>query len=317
MQGALEISVRGKPVRVTSLRTRGVDVIVSGRLLRTARIFDEYWLERETLPRPEDLIAELKAQRFPADVFVFTQRVPETGSRYAYRYDLDNVAVLPLSSYEHWFGKQIAPAARRNIRASEKRGIVVRCRDYDDEYVRGISAIYNEQPVRAGRKFWHYGKDLEAVRRENASYGARSTFLAAYLGGEMVGYLKLVRDVRTAAIMQILSKTSARDARVNNALMAEAVRQCCTHGIEYLLYERFDYGRKTGDSLTRFKQSNGFERCDVPRYVVALNLRGRLAIRLGLQRRLQDRIPESIAAPLRRLRSRWDEWRHDSARQRV
>ena len=109
--------------------------------------------------------------------------------------------MLPISTYEHWLQQQIPAATRRNIRASEKRGVTVRVCRYDEDYVKGISSIYNEAPVRAGRRFWHFGKDLESVRIENGTYAARSTFLAAYRGEEMVGYLKMVWDKRTAAIM--------------------------------------------------------------------------------------------------------------------
>jgi len=62
----------------------------------------------------------------------------------------------------------------------------------------------------------------------------------------MVGYLKVVWDKHTAAIMQILSKISFRDFRPNNALLAEVVKRCCLRDINYLLYEKFDYGNKLG-----------------------------------------------------------------------
>jgi len=80
---------------------------------------------------------------------------------------LDNYAVLPISTYQHWFKEQIPAATQRNIRASEKRRIVVRVSDYDDDYVKGIMSIYNETSFRAGRRFWHYGKNFETVKREN------------------------------------------------------------------------------------------------------------------------------------------------------
>jgi hypothetical protein len=231
--------------------------------------------------------------------------VPEVERAHPYYAEMDNYAVLPLSTFEHWTKVQIPATTKRNIRASEKRGISIRVCQYDDEYVRGISSIYNESPIRAGRRFWHHGKDIESVRRENGTYADRSTFLAAYYAAEMIGYLKVVWDQRTAAVMQILSKLAYRDHRPNNALMAEAVRQCCMRGIEYLLYEKFDYGKKSGDSLTRFKQNNGFTRMDVPRYYVPLTSKGALALRMGLHKDAKNRLPEWIGAPLRDIRQRW------------
>lgn len=123
----------------------------------------------------------------------------------------------------------------------------------------------------------------------------------------MVGYLKIVWDVSTAAIMQILSKVSVRQYRTNNALMAEAVKQCCHRNVSCLLYEKFDYGNKVEDPLTRFKQNHGFLRMDVPRYYVPLTRTGTLALRWSLHRQFSERVPELIAAPLRNLRTKWNE----------
>jgi hypothetical protein len=307
MSHVLDVSVGGKPVRVQAIQLYGVDLLLHGRFIKTAQIFDEYWLQREVLPSPETVIAALRTREDKPDLFVFMQRVPDTSLRYHYHHELDNYAVLPLSTYKHWFQHQIPAATRRAIRASEKRGIWTRVCEYNSEYVQGISAIYNETPIRAGRRFWHFGKDIEIVRRENGTYSERSTYLAAYSRGEMVGYLKVVWDRRTAAIMQILSKLSVRDCRPNNALLAEVVRQSCMRGVEYLLYEQFDYGKKRGDSLTRFKQNNGFLRMDIPRYYVPLTTKGSIALRLGLYKNLKDRRPEWMVAGFRDLRTKWYE----------
>jgi hypothetical protein len=306
MSDTLEVSVGGAPKRLPALRACGLTLVVRGRFLTTAEIFDEYWLERESLPDARLVVAELERQPHRPDLFTFAQRVPDVAPAYgAYRRELDNYAVLPLSTYDHWFQQQVPSATRRNIRASEKRGVTVRVCRYDDDYVAGISSIYNETPVRAGRRFWHFGKDLDRVRAENGTYAARSTFLAAYLRDEMVGYLKVVWDERTAAIMQILSKSAFLDARPNNALLAEAVRQSCARGVGHLIYETFQYGNKAGDSLARFKENNGFVRMDIPRYYVPLTAKGSLALQLGLHRDPKERVPEWIASPLRDLRRKW------------
>ncbi len=307
MSTTIQLSQRGKTAALPAIELLGVNIISQGRLLKIGEIFDEYWLERSVLPPYVNLISELLASEQRPDLFTFAQRVPDAVPVYPYHWETENYAVLPLTTYDRWLKEQVPSTTKRNVKASEKRGITVRACTYDDDYVRGVSSIYNESPIRAGRRFWHYGKELDAVRRENGTYAERSLFLAAYHQDEMVGYLKVVFDRRTAAVMQILSKLAYRDHRTNNALMAEAVRQCCMRGIEFLLYEKFDYGNKTGDSLTRFKQSNGFGRLNVPRYYVPLTAKGRLALRLGLHRNAKDRIPEWIGAPLRNLRQRWHE----------
>jgi hypothetical protein len=72
-----------------------------------------------------------------------------------------------------------------------------------------------------------------------------------------------------------------------------------------LVYENFTYGKKRGDSLSHFKEVNGFQRMDLPRYYVPLTPLGQIAFRLGLHHRFVDRIPESLAAKLRDFRKAW------------
>lgn len=304
-ESAVDISVKGQLKRCRAIELLGVPIVMSGRGISTGEIFDEYWIERARIPNPADLIAMLSKRPDRPDLFTFAQRVPDSDPRYNFRYEWDNCAILPIATYDHWLSKQVSSAVRRNVRAAHKRGVRVSVAEFDDRYVDGIRSIYDETPVRAGRRFWHYGKDLESVRKENGTYAERSTYLAAHVGEEMVGYLKVVWDRRTAAIMQVLSKVAHRDARPNNALIAEAVRQCELRGVEYLLYEKFDYGNKRGDSLTEFKRNNGFVRMDLPRYFVPLTASGKMALILGLHRPWLDRIPDAWLAPLRQLRGRW------------
>ena len=56
----------------------------------------------------------------------------------------------------------------------------------------------------------------------------------------------------------------------------------------------------------KFKQVNGFQRFDVPRYYVPMTYRGRAAFHLGLHHRFVDRLPESIIGRLRQLRNDWN-----------
>jgi Acetyltransferase (GNAT) domain len=303
----MDISVKGKRTAVPAIGVCGVTVLCLGRRLRIGEIFDEYWLERRELPPAGDVIAQLRPRPDRPDLFTFAQRIPDTEPAYDYRFETDNYAVLPLRTHEHWFNEQIPAATRRAIRAAAKRGIRVRVAEYDDNYVRGIMSIYNETRIRAGRAFWHYGKEFDTVKRENGTYAGRSTFLGAYVGDEMVGYLKVVWDEETAAIMQILSKVAYRDLRPNNALLSEAVKLCATRGTRYLLYEKYAYGNKKDDSLTKFKQNNGFVRMDVPRYFVPLTVKGQVGLRLGLHKRAADRLPEWMLVPMRNLRTRWNE----------
>jgi hypothetical protein len=300
-----EISTMGRKIQVPAVRLDDVTVIMNGKFIRVGEIFDAYWREADTLPDLRYVVEQLKTADNRPDVFTFVQRVPETEPRYDYYMEWDNVAVIPITTHERWFREQISSACRRNIRTSEKKGVTVRVDSYDAKYVRGIMSIYNESPIRAGRKFWHYGKPFDAVEAENGTYRERSTYLGAYLQDEFIGYMKIVWDTNSAAIMQILSKLEYRDRRPNNALMSRAVQLCQERGIEYLLYERLIYGNKGEDSLTRFKKENGFIRMDLPRYYIPLTLKGKIALILGLHREMKEMVPQRVRQQLVRFRDKW------------
>jgi hypothetical protein len=112
-------------------------------------------------------------------------------------------------------------------------------------------------------------------------------------------------DRNQACMVHILSMVQHNDKASTNALIAQAVRYCAEHKIPYLVYEHFNYGNKQGDSLSHFKEVNGFQRVDLPRYYVPITPLGRVALRLGFHHRLADRLPESMAAKLRELRKAW------------
>jgi len=217
------------------------------------------------------------------------------------------MAVLPVSTFDHWITHQIDFKVRNKVRKAEKKGVVVREVSYDDIFVRGISGIYDECPIRQGKRFWHYKKDLEAVRRMNGTFMDQSIFIGAFFETVLIGFVKLVTDEdrSQAGLMQIISMVRHRDKAPTNALIAQAVRSCAQRGIARLWYANFSYGKKQTDSLAEFKRHNGFQKVDVPRYYVPLTTAGRIAFRLGLHHRSNDWIPEPIAATYRRVRSLW------------
>jgi hypothetical protein len=222
----------------------------------------------------------------------------------------DNFAALPVSSFDNWWSKQIDNKTRNMARKAAKKGVETRRAQFGNELVRGIWQIYNECPVRQGRRFRHFGKSIEQVHREEATFLERSTFIGAYLDGQLIGFIKLtVNEARTqAGLMNIVAMIRQRDKAPTNALLAEAVRFCADAGIPYLVYASFAYGNKRPDSVSDFKRNNGFQRVDVPRYYVPLTRTGALGLRFGLHKRIADRIPEMVAARLREARETW--YRH-------
>ena len=282
----------------------GREVKIHGRLCRTAHLDADGY---KFLEDPEAVLAELRKSEMRIDLFTFVQKLSDTSPKYGYPMEWDNMAALRVSSFDDWMKHQIDFKVRNKIRKAEKNGVVVREVPYDDAFVRGISAIYNEAPVRQGKRFWHYGKELEAVRIMNGTFLDRSIFIGAFFQDDLIGFVKLVSDEDRgqAGLMQIISMIQHRDKAPTNALIAQAVRSCAERGISYLWYANFSYGKKQRDSLADFKRHNGFQKVDLPRYYVPLTVAGRIALRLGLQHGITDRIPEPVASTYRRIRTFW------------
>lgn len=280
-------------------RIQGQVVSVSGKLLRFASLRDEYY---EFLPEPRALQRDLEATAgVRADLFTFVQEVPDNQPRYDYYQEWDHVALLPVSTYEHWWKKQINDKTRNMIRKCQKGGVEFRQVPFDDALVRGIHRIYNESPVRQGRPFRHFGKDVPAIGAEHATFLDRSTFVGAYLGGELIGFIKLVQGRGVANLMNIISLTAHRDKSPTNGLIAQAVELCAQRSIPRLVY-----GSWSRRSMGDFKKHHAFESVAVPRYYLPTSTWGRLALKLGLHRPFEERIPERWADRLVALRAGWN-----------
>lgn len=277
---------------------------ITGKRVRIARLEAEFY---HYIVDPEPVIARLRGLPDRPDIFTFTQSLADTAPRFSYLMEWDNLAVIPVSTFEHWWDRQIVSVARNRARQAAKRGVVLREAPFDEHLVRDIWKIYNETPIRQGRPFPHYGKDYETVYREEATFLDDSVFIGAYLGEELIGFVKLVMDeARTqAGTMNILSMIRHRDKVPNNALIAQSVRSCADRGIPNLVYWRFAHGKRERDSVSDFKERNGFKRVELPRYYVPLTAWGRVALSLGLHHRFVDRLPEPLGEKLRDLRSRW------------
>lgn len=290
------------------MKVSGKDIRIQGRLVRIARLDGDKY----TFPdNPEEFLVHLRGCGTRIDIFTFLQKLPETSLRYPYPFEMDNLAVLPVTTFENWWNNQIRSYPRNRARQAGKHGVVMREVPYGEELVKGICEIYNETPVRQGKKFPHYGMTLERARRYAGTFLDRSIYIGAFLGEEMIGFVKLTMDEsRTQAdLVHILSMARHKDKAPTNALIAEAVKACANRNVSYLVYEQFAYGNKVGDSLSHFKEVNGFQRVNTPRYYAPLTSIGRVALRLGLHHRFADRIPESWAEKFRELRKHWYERR--------
>jgi hypothetical protein len=282
------------------------EIRIHGKLIRIARIDGDKYNSPADL---ETMLGALRSCGKRIDLFSFLQPIPETEPKYNYPMEWDNLAVLPVSTFDNWWNHQIRSYPRNRARQAEKKGVVLREVPCDEALFMGICGIYNESPVRQGKRFPHYGMTIERAREYASTYPDRSIYVAAFVGDTMIGFIKLVMDETrtTACLVHILSMIQHKEKAPTNALIAHAVRVCAERGISYLVYEHFSYGKKEGDSLSHFKEVNGFQRMNLPRYYIPLTPLGRLAFRLGLHHKIVDRLPESVASRIRDFRKTWHE----------
>jgi hypothetical protein len=288
----------------SSIEVNGKAISIRGRFVRIARLDgDKYHFIDDPMP----FLDRLQHCGTRIDLFTFMQKVDEPTPKFNYPMEWDNLAVLPVSTYDHWLNQQIRSLPRNRTRQAEKKGVTFREVPLDDAFVKGIHGIYNEVPVRQGRPYRHYGDDIETVYRETATYLDYSIFIGAFFDESLIGFVKIVTDeARTQAnLMSIISMIKHRDKAPTNALIAQSVRACAERRIPFLVYQNFSYGNKAGDSLSHFKEINGFQRIDLPRYYVPLTPVGRIALRLGMHHKFFDRLPESLANKLRNVRKNW------------
>lgn len=302
-----EISIKGRLVKVPSLRIGERTVIVSGGWLKTARVRDEDWLEGEAVDSPEEYIQKIKREGLNADIFSFGQKVPNVQPKYCYPMEWDNIAAIPTVDYTLWWEQRLPQETRKNVRRARKRGVLIREVQFSDELMRGIIEINNETPVRQGRPFWHYRKNFDVVRKDYATLLDRSEFIGAYYEDQLIGFIKMVYMGDIAGILQVLCMNKHSDKRLANLLIARAVEICCAKGCKFLVYGKYIYGSNANSPLTEFKRRNGFEQVLLPRYYVPLSIKGGVAVQLKLQLGFKRLLPQSVQDIALDLRARWYE----------
>ena len=294
--------IRGQPAQVQCVEIGGQVLSVGRGPVSIVGLEDEWY---EDLKDPNAVIQALKAtDSIAPDLLTFWQRMPDVEPHFPFHQEWEDIAVLPVSTYETWWNQQIKSRLRSQIRKAEKEGLIVKEVEYDDDFVKGMTAIFNEMPVRQGRPFWHYGKDVETVKRQFSRFVFRERMIGAYFQGQMIGFMMVANAGRFGLVGQILSSVEHRDRSPNNALIAKAVQICEAMALPHLIYLFWSDG-----SLAEFKRRCGFERVRVPRYFVPLSAKGTIALRLGAHRGLTNMLPQRVKAPLKRARGYWHQLR--------
>jgi hypothetical protein len=301
-----EIYVRGNWVQVPALEVESKTIVVSGGRLKIASIRSEEWLEKG-LEDPERCVRMLKEQRslgFRADIFTFTQKPPVTTPKYKYPVEWDSVAVARVPTFKQWW-ESLPQESRKNVRRSQKRGVLIAVRQFDDHLIKGLVELNNDNPVRQGRRNAQFGKTFDEVKKDYSSFQDRSDYICAYHEDELIGFLKIVYRGEVASILNLTPSARHFDKRPTNALVAKAFERSAEKGVSYVTYGLFNYGNKRDSPLREFKIRNGFEEMLIPRYYVPLTSWGKLCMKAKFHRGLLGILPHNVIMMGINLRSKW------------
>jgi hypothetical protein len=303
---SVEVRNKGRWVTIPGLEINGDILITTGQRLKIAKIRGEEMREKE-LEDPELYIAALrndKGRILDADIFTFTQKLPATQPRYSYPMEWESVAAVSLVSFKEWW-QGLPQETRKNVRRSQKRGVVISVRGLDEDVVEGIRGVNDDSPLRQGLKNAYFGLSSEDTRKRYGEFNGRCDFVCAYSGEEMIGFLHLVYREGVAAILNLTVKPTHFDKRPANALLSRAVEICEARRIPYVSYGLYNYGNKRDSSLREFKIRNGFKESLVPRYFVPITPWGRACMKANLHRGLIGILPHWVISPGVRARALW------------
>jgi hypothetical protein len=289
------INRRG-PFYDTLKRILGVDKELSALVIRKTAFFrivkNEREYQRDFVPT-DNFLSKLVDRDFDIYTFIERQwcfRIPEPKKSWVKTED--NIALLKIATYNEWW-RSIGKKTRNMVRKSKKSGVRTRVIGPSEKLAEGIWKVYNEVPIRQERAFPHYGISLPEVK--NIVFSSKDdTFIGAFIGDELVGFIQLVYGDKIGIIQQILSFQKHADKAVNNALIAKTVEVCIPRRVKWLMYGRMG----NHPSLDNFKANNGFTKFAFPRYYIPLSMKGRIAMKLGLHKELKDSLPEALKSPL-------------------
>jgi hypothetical protein len=301
----IEISIKGKWFRVPALKIGEKTIVRKGSWLKIAYVEAEEWSETE-VGDPEVFVKALKEEKSPdlhADIFTFSQKLPNVQPRYHYPRELESVAAIRIHSFKEWWDS-LPQESRKNVRRSQKRGVTIEVRKLDDCLLKDLVELNNDSPVRQGKQYTHFGKTLEQVTKDQADFLDHCDYICAYHEEQLVGVVKLIYRGDIASILTFLSKASHNDKRPANALMAKVVEICEEKKLSHITFGLFNYGNKRDTSLRDFKIRNGFQEILVPRYFVPLTVKGMLGVKLRLHRGLVGLLPHNVISLLIDVRAR-------------
>jgi len=85
-----------------------------------AAVHDEEWLEGQVVDNPDYFVKTLKARKLGVDIFAFEQKIPDTKPRYKYHVEYDNVAAIPITTFEDWWAG-VSADMRKDLKRANNR----------------------------------------------------------------------------------------------------------------------------------------------------------------------------------------------------
>jgi len=272
------------------------EIILVGGFIKTARLKDEWY---GVVENPESLIKTLRQNSINADLFTFWQKLPDTEPKYSYYMEHEDLAAIPIESYDYWFQKQISYGERKAIRKSERKGVIVTVAEFNDALINGIKDIFNETPIRQGRPYTHYGENFQYIKYELSKDVDKCEFIGAYYENELIGFIQLGYAGACAIPFGMVAKIAHRDKEPQTALIAKSVKICEDKKIPYILYGAWLRG-----GIGDYKQRIGCIKISVPRYYIPLSIKGNIALKLKLHKGFVRLLPEKTIDYLMNLRAK-------------
>lgn len=278
------------------------EIIIRGELIKTISLKEEW---DHDIENPSKFINNIKIAGGYADIFTFRQRLPDSKPKHNLYYEWESIAAIPIINYSHWFHKQLHVNPKNKIRLAIKRGVEIKRVDFSDDLINNIIEIYNETPIRQGKRNRQYNIDFQTAKKVNATFLDRAVFLGAFFDSELIGFLKLVDTIKYTRVMGIIGKIAHREKAPINLLIAKAVEICSEKKVPYLTYGSYDYGKLGSESLKDFKRYHGFENIILPRYYIPLTKKGFLSIKMNLHHNLIEILPKKLLDKLKYIRNKW------------
>ncbi len=233
---------------------------------RVAQYFEPYEHTRDIFPNSK-LLFVLYGKG--VDLFSFIERSflrRHKQHRFGFYTSSETIGLLQIEGFDTWV-KSLRPRERTTIRKADRIGLKTRVVDVDEDFIQSACRIYNETPIRQGRKYSGFGISVDDVRNKFSNLQS-SEVIGAYIDNKLIGLAWIEFGDQVAAMMSFISLTSRRNKNPNNALMARTVKLCHEKGFRYLTYGNMGYN----PGLDFFKKNNGFQRVCNPKVFYSVDI---------------------------------------------